>query len=178
MQSKLPLRIVHERGRSLKDQLVRSAFSPRTCSTHELFVEQQSRAKKKTRGRPRDDCIACQAGLKPGRCAQKHVVYSLECKLCGEEYVGETRRTVRARLGEHHFQARNKTEGTAWGDHMCRHHPTEKLDKELVFFNAKIPAVAPRESQRKLRVAIEIREARPAINKSQGWTLTGADAAK
>ena len=134
--------------------------------------------RKKPRGRPRDDCIACQAGLKPGRCAQKHVVYSLESKLCGEEYVGETRRRVRARLGEHHFQARNKTEGTAWGDHMCRHHPTEKLDKEPVFFNANILAVAPGESQRKLREAIEIREARPAINKSRGWTLTGADAPK
>ena len=95
-----------------------------------------------------------------------------------EEYVGETRRTVRARLGENHFQARNKTEGTAWGDHMRRHHPTENLDKEPVFFNAKILAVAPGESQRKLREAIEIREARPTINKSRGWTLTGADAAK
>ena len=61
---------------------------------------------------------------------------------------------------------------------MRRHHPTEKLDKEPVFFNAKILAVAPEESQRKLREAIEIREARPAINKSRGWTLTGADAAK
>ena len=91
------------------------------------------------------------------------MVYSLECKLCGEEYVGETRRTMRARLGEHHFQVRNKTEGTAWGDHMRRHHPTEKLDKEPVFFNAKILAVAPEDRNANGSCGKQLKLERPGL---------------
>lgn len=173
-QSNMPLRVVHERGRSLKDHLIRSAFTKeRTCATHELFIEQESCAKR-ARGKPRDDCVSCKAGVQPGCCAQANVVYALKCKLCGEEYVGETRRTVRTRIGEHHFHARNSTPGTAWGDHMRQHHPEQKIDKEPVFGNARILAATSEDSQRKLREAIEIREIRPAINKSKGWTLTGA----
>ena len=103
-KSGLPVTIVYEQGNSLKKQLVRSAFRKPTCSVHDAFLEQE-RGKKK-RGRPRNDCISCQAGLPEHKFNKQGVIYLLKCNICGEEYEGETRRTLRTRIGEHHQQAR------------------------------------------------------------------------
>ena len=56
---------------------------------------------------------------------------------------------------------------------MRQHHPAEKINKEPVFGNVRIIEATSEDSQRKLNEAIEIREIRPAINKSKGWALTG-----
>ena len=48
------------------------------------------------------ECRACDAGITSGQCMSKNVVYSVFCALCEAEYVGETERTVRDRLTEHH----------------------------------------------------------------------------
>ena len=44
-------------------------------------------------------------------CKIKHVIYLLECKKCGLQYVGETRRPFHLRMNEHKstFKLRNKT---------------------------------------------------------------------
>ena len=110
----LPIKVVNLQGRSLKDRLIRSALTPKTCPVHEEFQRQQN-ATKRSRGKPRDDCISCLAGLDPSKCSQLNTVYALHCSFCGEEYIGETRRSVRKRLGDHHLQARNRTEKTPWG---------------------------------------------------------------
>ena len=168
-QSGLPIRVIYQPARNLKSHLVRSAFIPPTCSVHQKFEEQQMR-EKRTRGKPRDDCISCQSGLKGSTCDRRGVVYLLICKLCNEEYIGETARTPRARLGEHHFQARNKIKQTAWGEHMREKHPEVDINKEPVF-TAKILATVEMETKRKIREAIEIRERNPAINRSKGWLV-------
>ena len=110
----LPIKVVNLQGRSLKDRLIRSALTPKTCPVREEFQRQQN-ATKRSRGKPRDDCISCLAGLDPSKCSQLNTVYALQCSFCGEEYIGETRRSVRKRLGEHHLQARNRTAKTPWG---------------------------------------------------------------
>ena len=96
---------MYEQGASLKNHLVRSAFVPSECKVHEKFKEQQ--AVKRSLGKPRDNCISCQAGLDPALCDSQGAVYSIRCKFCDEEHIGETKRTVRAIIGEHHAQARN-----------------------------------------------------------------------
>ena len=167
----LTLRLVYRQGTSLKRQLVRSAFAPPSCKIHALFLQQQQAAKR-SRGKPRNDCLSCQAGLRRTSCDAKGVVYSLKCQLCDAEYVGETKRTARARIMEHHMHARNKTANTPWGEHMRTHHPREVVSKEPVFGDALILAQTERDITRKVREAVEIRDREPAINRCKGWRLT------
>ena len=168
-RSKIPFRVVYTQGKSLKQTLVRSALLPksRKCEVHQRFVEQQNQ-RKKSRGKPRDDCISCKVGVDERFCDREGAVYSLKCKLCSEEYVGETQRAIRTRIGEHHMQARNRTAETPWGDHMRKHHPGENINKEPIF-SAKVLATVTNSSKRKTREAIEIRDRQPSINRSKGW---------
>ena len=165
------VRIVYKQGASLKNHLVRSAFVPSKCKVHEKFKEQQQ-AVKRSRGKPRDDCISCQAGLDPALCDSQGAVYSIRCKFCDEEYIGETKRTVRARIGEHHAQARNRIKGSAWGDHMRRCHEEINICKVPAFHNATLVARPKYEVTRKVREAVEIRERKPLVNNSKGWELS------
>ena len=105
-------------------------------------------------------------------CDQKNIVYSLECRLCSAEYVGETKRTARARMSEHHAQARNNICGTPWGDHMTSHHPQVTIEKAPIFHRAVVLAVEENNVTRKSREAVEIRDRKPSVNKCKGWHLT------
>ena len=172
-QLELPatIRLIYTQGSTLKHHLVRSAFVQATCKVHEKYEEQQ-RTGKRSRGKPRDDCLSCRAGLQQIMCDQKNIVYSLECRLCGAEYVGETKRTARARMSEHHAQARNKICGTPWGDHMTSHHPQVTIEKVPIFHRAVVLAVEENNVTRKSREAVEIRDRKPSVNKCKGWHLT------
>ena len=163
-QSHLPIRAVYQSGANIKKNLVRSAYNPLNCSVRERFIERKSQ-KVKSRGRPRDDCITCQCGFNPGIYSKKNVVYSIDCCLCGEQYIGETKRQVRSRLSEHHFQARNKSDGTAWGEHMRMKYPQVVLDKEPVFVNGSVLATAEQAPTRKYQEAVEIRDKQLAVNR-------------
>ena len=169
-KSELPLRVRYNQAQNLKDRLVRSALSPKVkvCKVHEKFVEQQQRERKK-RGKPRDDCISCKAGLDGGTCDIEGAVYCLKCNVCGEEYVGETRRVIRARVGEHHMQARNRCRETAWGEHMRKHQEIE-IAKEPIF-TARVLTIEKNNAKRKVREAIEIRDRQPKINRTRGWAI-------
>ena len=167
-KSGLPIRVAYKQGPSLKKRLVRSALLPTTCRTHDRYEEQQQREKKQ-RGKPCDDCVSCQAGIKPKDCDKKGAVYLLTCRLCSNEYVGETQRKVRTRLLEHQLDARKRSKETPWGVHMLDH-PTEKVGKEPVF-TARILAIESNVVTRKAREAIEIRDRRPTINRNSGWRL-------
>ena len=167
-KSRLPIQIAYRYGRNISNRMVKSALIPLSCAVHEKFQSEQ-RAEKRRRGKPCDDCIACQAGLKGHQCDQRGVVYLLRCLLCSEEYVGETQRPVRTRLQEHHNQARNRCKETPWGMHMLSH-PEQIVGKNPVFA-ATILAIENNVTTRRTREAIEIRDRRPSINNSRGWTL-------
>ena len=169
-KSRLPLRVVYRNGPTVKNHLIRSALKQPGCAVREKYARYKN-LERKPRGRPPDDCISCQAGLAPGSCARRGVVYSMRCNLCGEEYVGETMQTVRQRFGEHHFQARNRKEETPWGEHMRKKHPGVTLDKAPVFGNCRIIADAPQATTRKIREAVEIRDRKPAVNRVGGWRI-------
>ena len=68
-KSKLPICVIYEHAYSIKKTLVRSALVPNHCIVHEKYLEQQQGTKR--RGRPRDDCLACQAGLSSSLYDQK-----------------------------------------------------------------------------------------------------------
>ena len=165
----LPIRIVYEESRSLERMLVRSAFRPPTCEVHGKYVKQQNK-ERRGRGKPMDDCVSCQAGLSPHMCDRLGTVYLLTCKLCGQEYVGESHRKLRERVKEHHAQARNRMKGTPWGEHL-QQHPEVIVGKKPIFV-AKVISTSKTEMARKFREAIEIRDRKPPINKSKGWVLT------
>ena len=167
-KSGLTIRIAYNQAATLKDRLVRSALLPKTCPTRDRFLEQENREKKKP-GKPRDDCLSCQAGIRASDCDKRGVIYSLRCNFCGEEYIGESQRPLRTRLKEHQLQARNRTKYTPWGEHMDKHR-NEQVEKKPVFA-AKILAIEGDSNTRKAREAIEIRDKKPSINKSKGWSL-------
>ena len=166
--SKLPVRIVYEQVGNLKNWLVRSAWRKPTCNVHQQFLEQEN-ASKRSRGRPKDDCISCLSGLKESECDLTNAVYLLTCNVCGEQYIGETARKLRLRLGEHHFQARNRSKESPWGEHM-RQHQDVVINKKSVF-TAAVLAVVAHGVTRKFRESIEIRERSPKINRSKGWSI-------
>ena len=165
-ESELPIRLVYRQNGSLKNRLVRSAWSKPSCSVHQKYVEQENRIKR-SRGKPRDDCLACLSGLEEHQCGVKGTVYLLKCKLCDEEYIGESARTIRARLGEHHFQARNACKESPWGEH-AKKHPEITISKQPIFV-ARILAICANNITRKVRESIEIRDRSPKINRSRGW---------
>ena len=167
-KSRLPIMVTYKHGASIQEKLVRSALLPRTCTVHDKFLEQRN-LEKRPRGKPRDDCTSCKAGLDPKLCDRQGAVYLLTCRLCSEEYVGESHRAIRTRIAEHHMQARNRYSETAWGEHM-KTHPQKKVDKEPVF-TARLLAIERNDIARKAREAIEIRERRPTINRNKGWTI-------
>ena len=167
-KSKLPVRVVYERTDSLKTRLVRSALLPKSCAVRDRFLKQQQQTQKH-RGQPCDDCLSCQAGIRPSDCEKRGAIYLLRCKLCSETYIGESQRAIRTRLKEHHLHARNRYAETPWGEHM-QSHPEHSVSKEPVF-TARILALEHTVATRRLREAIEIREYRPAINRNSGWTI-------
>ena len=139
-----------------------------TCEVHERFVQQQNAAKR-SRGKPRDDCITCRAGLSDRECDRTDTVYLMKCSLRGE-HVGETSRKLRERTAEHHFQARNRKSETAWGEHMKEVHPSATIGKTPIF-NVELIATSRNDVTRKFREAVEIRNRQPTINRNQGWSL-------
>jgi len=170
-KSKLPFKIVYEHCPNIKDMVVRSALNPAICSVSEQ-IEQASCAKPR-RGRPRKQCMSCQAGLNQTECDTAGVVYSVKCAICKQEYIGETLRCPRERFKEHQEQGRNRRLAHPFGKHMAEQHPDTKLttSSESVLSEARILARETRSSRRFIREAIEIRDAKPAINTNGGWQL-------
>lgn len=113
-------------------------------------------------------CIACQAGLE-GRCTTKNVIYRLDCAICAESYIGETKRPVRERLLEHRRAALNRNEQNPWGAHYGTAHKGSPVP--TIPFTARIIRRAQDHVDRKLGEAIEIAETTPLLNTDSGWQL-------
>ena len=113
-------------------------------------------------------CMACQAGLE-GRCTTKNIIYRLECSLCSEIYIGETKRPVRDRLLEHRRAALNRDMKNPWGAHYSTKH--NRTPVPTIPFSARIIHRARDHVDHKLGEAIEIAEAAPPLNTDGGWQL-------
>ena len=166
--SRLPIRITYVRPATLTRRLIQSNLSPRHCAVHEKFVEEYTQEQKR-RGKPRNDCISCQAGVKEEYCDKRGAIYLLKRVFCSEEYIGETQRPLRIWLQEHQLQARNRSRYTPWGEHIGSH-ANEEVAKKPVF-SAEILAIESSATTRKARETIEIRDRKPTINRNRGWSV-------
>jgi len=164
------VRIVFTSGPSLKRSLVRSSLCTPTCPRDE-----QKAREKRGRGRPMV-CRACDAGLKKNMCVCKNVVYSMQCTICHELYVGETERPLRDRFLEHHREALVMAVKTPWGWHYRNEHQGSKdvisQPNFQPFYAARILGRESSLPSRKYMEAMEIRKRQPAINNDFGWRLS------
>ena len=88
------------------------------------------------------------------------VIYQLNCKDCGESYIGETARVLKKRVSEH-----KRTEGgkrTAVGDHQA------EKKHQIDWDNLKIVGREDHTWKRKIKEALLIQRHTPHINKDQG----------
>ena len=86
----------------------------------------------------------------------------MECPECPLTYIGETGRTLATRMKDH-LNLRNPL--TAVGEHCVHEH--HKITKDSV----KVLAREDVWLKRKVREAIEIKIAQPAMNHDQGYEL-------
>ena len=149
--SGLSMRVAWTNKQTLRNTLVRSALEPTPCPS----------------GSRR--CHACHAGLQQV-CHTKNVVYELECGLCGDKYVGETKRPVRLRYNEHLRDGSNRTFDTPIGDHFITKHPEQNITDHTL--KAKIIRRCTDEADRKISESITIRDATPSLNTyTASWPL-------
>ena len=120
--SGLPVKIVEQPGRKLKDLLTDSRpLDKKKCSTN--------------------NCRTC-AALSTGDCTSQNVVYHIKCGMddCSEDYGGETYRPLKCRFDEHFRNAANPTAESYKDKPLAKHfrhkHPSNngppKLRLEIV----------------------------------------------
>ncbi|VDP14364.1 unnamed protein product [Heligmosomoides polygyrus] len=95
------VRVVEIPPINLKGQLVRNRIYDRMCST--------------------PSCVVCPNG-KEGDCMTSGVVYLMSCRMCGQEYIGETGRPLCIRVKEHLDGLKKPNVSTPWGEHRVRCH--------------------------------------------------------
>ena len=144
---KLPFTIIYTGAKTLRDLF---------CSTRPLDKVYCSR----------DQCTICERLDGNTCCAVSGVVYRIHCTLCGEDYVGETGRTLYERLIEHWRFASNPTMKSYKEKTIAKHYLTEhpNLEPDLKF------EILYRESntlKRKVQEAYCILHTKPGINEKQ-----------
>lgn len=87
------------------------------------------------------------------------VIYSITCRDCKKEYVGESSRTLATRINEH------RTRETAVHEHMSNTGHTIEWNRVKVLETEQI------ECRRKVKEAINIRQRTPALNRDAGTDL-------
>ena len=94
-----------------------------------------------------------------------HAIYAVECKTCGQEYVGETLRAVKVRCKEHCDAIRlGQTAKSAIAEHVHQHMEPHDMDWEKL----KVIDRARNNRERKIREAFHIEQRKPAINRDAG----------
>ncbi len=89
------------------------------------------------------------------------VVYSLTCKKCNKEYIGETARSLETRHKEH---TDGKHPSSAINEHLTTSGPGHSVQIE----DAKILAVEDNIHARRLREAMKIHKRLPVLNRDTG----------
>lgn len=148
-QSDLSILPIFTSGSKLNDLLTRSAFKPLPCKIK--------------------SCIN-----KNSNCRKQNVIYQLNCSLCNESYVGETRRDLHTRLREHQRSiVQGDEKKSALATHYALHHSQTIVPK--IPFTGKIIERARDNADRSIREAIWIRKKAPRINRDKGWASLATD---
>ena len=97
--------------------------------------------------------------------ATTHCVYTVECKTCGEEYVGETQRALRVREKEHKDAIRlGHYTKSAIAEHVHKQSSPHEIDWKTMRSIDR----ATWKRERKIRESLHIRSRRAGINRDTG----------
>ena len=95
-----------------------------------------------------------------------HSVYSVRCKTCTEEYIGETQRSLSVRRKEHQDATRlGQCPKSAVAEHV--HSQLEEIH-EIDWSTMKVIDRARRTTERRVREALHIHKRKPQINRDNG----------
>ena len=116
-----------------------------------------------------DNCEICNNIESKYNCNVKNVVYQFKCKLCKENYIGQTARPLHFRYQEHKYALNNnKTEASALSEHVEKTHKTDKVDMSTFEFSIVEKYNTPVEC--KIGEAMWIRARNPQINRKREMT--------
>ena len=102
--------------------------------------------------------------------SRTHAVYAVTCQTCGEQYVGETLRSVEVRCKEHKDAIRlGQTAKSAIAEHVHGQINTHVIDWQHV----QIIDGARRTRERKTREAFQIEKRQPRMNRDSGIEKSG-----
>ncbi|MFH4981108.1 hypothetical protein AB6A40_007817 [Gnathostoma spinigerum] len=107
-------------------------------------------------------CIICPQG-KEGDCCRKGVVYSIKCKTCSVEYIGETGRPLHVRFNEHMLSLLSPTR-PCYIDKPLARHSMEKHKGKPFPVSICMEKVVIRPIDRKLAEASLIKLRNPKLN--------------
>ena len=94
-----------------------------------------------------------------------HAVYSVKCKTCDDEYVGETRRAVDVRRKEHSDAIRL---GQCSKSAIAEHVHDQQSPHEMDWSSLRVIDRACQQRERKVREAFHIYQRKPQINRDTG----------
>lgn len=135
------VRIVEVPPATLKKQLVRNRLYDRACMS--------------------GSCLVCENGNQ-GDCMTTGVVYLITCRICGDEYVGETGRPLCIRVKEHLDGIRKSSVATPLGEHRVRCHGGNHFDVEVSIL-AREPDIVARRTLEAFWIAARA----PKINRKE-----------
>ena len=106
----------------------------------------------------------------PGQkgCPQETVtnaVYSVTCKMCDAEYIGETKRAIRIREKEHRDAIRL---GQCANSAVAEHVHTSVVPHEVEWSRLQVLDRAGRKIEHKIRKAFHIYQRKPVMNRDTG----------
>ncbi|EYC14629.1 hypothetical protein Y032_0040g314 [Ancylostoma ceylanicum] len=126
---------------NLRRQLIRNRIYDRLCTT--------------------SDCVVCPFG-REGDCMRSCVIYTIMCRKCGDEYVGETARPLCVRVKEHLEGKSSSRSSTPLGCHRALAH--NGVDYEV---QATILTYETEISARKTLEAFWIHVENPKMNRRE-----------
>ena len=108
--------------------------------------------------------LYCAKDLLPKE-SSTHVVYSVKCKTCKDEYVGETKRALSVRKKEHSDAIRlGQCSKSAIAEHVHDHPSPHEMDWSTL----QVVDRARRQVERRVREAFHIYKRQPKINRDSG----------
>ena len=157
-KSKTNIKVAWTSGPTLRQKLVRSAFSRPSCPAGARH------------------CHTCDNGLK-GRCTYKNVVYKITCQICERDgrtefYIGESTRPIRYRFNEHLSDGRLRKPDTPLGEHIADAHFNADTSAINSGFNVEILGRGRDSAELKITESIYIRKLKPTLNSMKSsWPL-------
>ncbi|EYC04498.1 hypothetical protein Y032_0087g2047 [Ancylostoma ceylanicum] len=124
---------------NLKRRLVRNRLYDRLCLT--------------------SNCIICVSG-RAGDCMISGTVYQISCKVCGENYIGETGRPLCLRIREHLEGKRSLRKSTPLGAHRVNNHSNNDFEVQVTILAQETDIAT-----RKTMEAFWIRSRCPQMNR-------------